>query len=43
MAVCPECAAGKHQNCDGKAGIDDNDNFIRCMCLDKTHRPYSED
>lgn len=32
LPVCPECHAGKHWNCDGKAGIDDDDNFIDCGC-----------
>lgn len=32
MPTCPECRDSKHQNCDGFADIDDNDNLIPCGC-----------
>lgn len=41
MPVCPECAQGKHGNCDNKAGISDDDTFIPCMCFGNHHYlPY---
>jgi hypothetical protein len=30
-AVCPECRAGKHPNCDGWA-IDELDEVTTCQC-----------
>jgi hypothetical protein len=33
-AVCPECRAGKHPNCDGTAWDDDADSLTGCSCPD---------
>lgn len=35
--ICPECQTGKHQNCDGTADIDMEDNFLSCECSDVSH------
>lgn len=29
---CPECVAGKHQNCDGTAWDDERDDITECGC-----------
>lgn len=36
--ICPECATGKHQNCNGEADIDMDDNMLPCECDDVSHR-----
>lgn len=37
-AICPECSAGKHQNCDGIAGVtDEGEEFIDCGCVSGDH------
>lgn len=35
--VCPECQAGKHRNCNGYGGIDDEDNWLDCECDKRGH------
>lgn len=30
--VCPECLAGKHQNCDGTTWDFDRDEITLCAC-----------
>jgi hypothetical protein len=35
--VCPECVAGKHPNCDGRAWDDVADAATTCACIDSTH------
>lgn len=30
--ICPECRAGKHDNCDGYAWDDDLDAMSTCRC-----------
>lgn len=37
LILCPECKAGKHQNCDGIADIDELDNEVLCECEDDLH------
>jgi hypothetical protein len=37
LKVCPECTAGKHNNCDGFGDIDDDDNLLRCGCWQRYH------
>lgn len=32
--VCPECAQGKHQNCDGQTYDDETDDVVLCGCPD---------
>lgn len=34
--VCPECLAGKHQNCDGQGGVTDEGRILPCGCEAKT-------
>lgn len=34
---CPECATGKHQNCDGVAGMGDLDEELLCNCKVAEH------
>ena len=36
-AVCPECKTGKHGNCNGKAGLTDDDTWIDCDCVNAFH------
>lgn len=31
-AICPECKAGKHDNCDGTAWDDEKDELTECFC-----------
>ena len=35
--VCPECKTGKHQNCDGRGGYDENDELVACVCDEGEH------
>jgi hypothetical protein len=35
--VCLECAANKHDNCDGMTLDDVRDVFIPCECVDHAH------
>ena len=35
--ICPECATGKHGNCDGTAWSDTLDAPARCECEDSAH------
>lgn len=35
--ICPECAAGKHDNCDGTAWDTDADQSTRCACAAADH------
>jgi len=37
--VCPQCAAGKHDNCDGHAWCDAIDVGIDCTCALEDHPP----
>lgn len=37
-SVCPECKQGKHGNCDGHAGLTDDDDWIPCECVNGVHR-----
>lgn len=32
QAICPECAAGKHPNCDGTAWDHERDELTTCQC-----------
>lgn len=32
MSTCPECAQGKHVNCDGRAWDNDTDTITACLC-----------
>ena len=32
MPICPECKAGKHENCKGDAWDFEEDRPIMCMC-----------
>ncbi|MGZ0069286.1 Lsr2 family DNA-binding protein [Microbacterium arborescens] len=41
--VCPECVAGKHPNCDGRAWDDVADAATTCACVDSTHTPEPAD
>lgn len=34
---CPECAAGKHDNCDGTAWDAARDERATCPCADNRH------
>lgn len=36
--MCPECAQGKHGNCDGTAWNDAADDIDRCRCSSNLHR-----
>lgn len=36
--VCPECAAGKHENCDGSAWDTHQDEPTTCSCPCDTNR-----
>lgn len=40
--VCPECAAGKHTNCDGTAWDTATDAPTTCTCTHPTHTPPVE-
>lgn len=35
--ICPECAAGKHPNCDGTAWDFDADELTTCACAGRNH------
>ena len=35
--ICPECAAGKHPNCDGTAWDHDTDRAALCCCDNAAH------
>ena len=37
-SVCPECAAGKHPNCNGVAWDMDKDTEVECSCATRGHR-----
>lgn len=38
MIVCPECLAGKHDNCDGDGGFDpETDEPVMCWCWEEGH------
>lgn len=37
--ICPECFAGKHQNCDGTAWDTEKDAPTRCLCSHSTVAP----
>lgn len=41
MFVCPECAQGKHRNCDGNAWDPSLDELTGCTCPDEIHRPLT--
>lgn len=42
--ICPECAAGKHQNCDGASGWNDRYDMLNpCYCLDGGHLSIREE
>lgn len=30
--ICPECRQEKHNNCDGTAFDEGNDDFVQCEC-----------
>lgn len=36
--VCPECLAGKHGNCHGRGGFDENDEAVPCSCWTGNHQ-----
>lgn len=38
MPICPECAQGKHRNCDGTAWDDQADERTTCACPDEAHQ-----
>ena len=40
---CPECAAGKHLNCDGVTWDDDLDCETPCPCWEADPRRHQED
>lgn len=40
--MCPECAQGKHRNCDGVANLDERDQVIFCDCDSKDEHPLSD-
>ena len=35
--LCPECQQGKHGNCNGSGGIDDNNHWLVCDCTLAKH------
>jgi len=35
--ICPECVAGKHQNCEGQAWDNAADEPVGCACADEAH------
>jgi len=35
--ACPECLAGKHGNCDGRAWDQAEDRYTRCPCAEAKH------
>jgi hypothetical protein len=37
-AICPECAVGKHRNCDGTALDEDTDQIVPCTCCGEDTR-----
>lgn len=39
---CPECVAGKHQNCDGLSWDLEQDVQAICTCQARNHQPYVE-
>lgn len=43
QTICPECATGKHQNCDGVADITDF-YLVPCYCEEGSHplRPITD-
>lgn len=41
-ATCPECAAGKHGNCDGTALDSLTDRLTECRCQARGHEPDDE-
>lgn len=38
---CPECRAGKHDNCHGDAWDNENDRPAICACWAAGHQPLS--
>lgn len=40
--MCPECQAGKCQNCDGIGYVDDNITYP-CVCAEDDHKMDVED
>lgn len=36
-SICPECSAGKHWNCNGTGGIDEDNNLLACYCTEEGH------
>lgn len=34
---CPECWAGKHENCSGQSWDNDADEFTPCPCAERGH------
>lgn len=41
-AMCPECAAKKHANCDGTA-LNNDDVFVPCACAERGHTAEEPD
>lgn len=39
---CPECAQGKHPNCDGSSWDEDADAPAECPCYARNHEPPQE-
>jgi hypothetical protein len=37
-AICPECSAGKHGNCDGTALDIETDEIVDCDCKHVDHQ-----
>lgn len=35
---CPECAVGKHGNCDGRSWDDIEDDYTACPCAEAGHQ-----
>jgi hypothetical protein len=40
-AICPECKAGKHGNCDGMAWDFKRDQEAECFCAEEGHEEES--
>lgn len=39
--ICPECKAGKHQNCNG-VGYGDDDTTYPCVCAELGHLAFGD-
>ena len=37
LVPCPECAAGKCKNCDGRTWDDEQDDYATCPCAERNH------